>query len=117
MWVQFGTGPGPITSRSPWKESAMSRRIAGRWAACCLGLAALALGIARAQEPAPALPVRPVYPNFLIEVSKDFANALTQTQSQTVTTPIDTNKDKVHTRGSQTTQIRAHVDFVESASG
>src|ERR1051326_4007680 len=75
----------------PLKESAMRRRIAGRWVAVCLSLAALAAGTAPAQNPTPPAPPAPVYPNFLVEVSKSFANRLVESQSQTVTTPINTN--------------------------
>jgi hypothetical protein len=91
----------------------------GRVALVCVGvlLGVIAVGPSGQAEEGPVVPASanaPVYPNFLVEVGRDFLNSIAG-RTQTVTTPIDENKDKIHTTGTQTSNIWANVTLIPSA--
>jgi hypothetical protein len=87
----------------------MSRRI-GRRIAICAALSTLGFGVTQAQQPA-----GPVYPNLLVEVSNDFANAVAGAEPHVQSSPINQNQDKMRTNGCQTTQVWVSTRFLPSA--
>ncbi len=86
----------------------MTRRI-GRLITFCAVASLLSLGITRAQPPAGR-----VYPNLLVEVSNDFANAAASAEQHCQTSPINQNQDKMRTNGCQTTRVWVSVRFIPS---
>jgi hypothetical protein len=94
----------------------MSGRVALVLVGVTLGNVLFGADGGRAQEPqvVPAAAASPVYPNMLAEVSRDFLNSIAG-RAQSVATPIDENKDKIHTTGTQVSNIFANVNLIPSA--
>ena len=87
----------------------MTRRI-GLILTSCFAVTFFGLGVGRAQTPASGR----VYPNLLVEISNDFANACASAAQHCETTPINQNQDKTRTNGCQTTRVWVSTRFIPS---
>jgi hypothetical protein len=96
----------------------MSGRMALVFVGIAVSVALVGPGPADAQDPVTpsttAAAAGPVYPNFLVEFSRDFL-ASVGTRSKDKNDTINQNQDKVHTTGSQVTNTQTHAELVPCA--